>query len=201
MKKPGLIFLAVSLILINACGKVTATKALTAAGPTSATGPMSETAALNILSEVPVDTVVAARSNGKPKVSAAELSALIQQLIREGKVKLPAGVVVKTATGGIDLSQLTNVFTALQSGGIGSLFQLSSALLAMNNGSTSATGGGLAGIVAILQAVAPIIAVIAPQFAPIIAALMTILPLVITFINLFKKPAATVTFFFEPVAV
>ena len=56
-------------------------------------------------------------------------------------------------------------------------------------------------LLAILQAVAPIIAVIAPQFAPIIAALTTIVPLVITFISLFKKPAASVTFFLEPVRV
>ncbi len=194
MKKPALVFLAVSLILINACGKVTATKALTSSGP------MNETDAMSLLSEVPLEPMMMAKG-GKKKVSAAELTALIQKLIAEGKVKLPANVQIKTATGGIDLSQLTNVFTALQSGGIGSLFQLSSALIAMNNGSTTATGGGLAGIVAILQAVAPIIAAIAPQFSPIIAALMTILPLVITFINMFKKPSAAVTFFFNPVAV
>jgi len=194
MKKPGLIFLAVSLVLINACGRVTTTKQV------ASSGPMSETEALNLLSEVPVEPVMAARGS-KPKVSAAELTALIQKLIAEGKVKLPANVQIKTATGGIDLSQLTNVFTALQGGGVGSLFQLASALLAMNNGSTTTTGGGLQGILAILQAVAPVIAVVAPQFAPIIAALTTIVPLVITFISLFKKPAAAVSFFFEPVRV
>jgi hypothetical protein len=143
---------------------------------------------------------MAARGS-KPKISAAELTALIQKLIAEGKVKLPANIKLKTATGGIDLSQLTNVFTALQGGGVGSLFQLASALLAMNNGSTSTTGGGLQGILQILQAVAPVIATVAPQFAPIISALMTIIPLVVTFISLFKKPSASVSLFLEPVGV
>ncbi len=194
MRKPVLVFMAVTLIFLNACGKVTATKNFSA--PTA--GPISETEALNTLNSVPLGDIRAIRPSGKPKVNAAELTALIQKLIAEGKVKLPSGIRTATATGGVDLSQLTNIFTLLQNGGIANIFQLAQGLFKMSGSAT--TGGGLDNLLAILQAVAPVIAIIAPQFSPIILALTTIVPLVITFIKMFQKPSAAIIYF-QPVRV
>lgn len=181
MRKPGLVFLAIAIMLINACGKVTSMKA-------ASVGPMSETDALNLLSDVPMDPMRTAIGT-KKKVSVAELMALIQKLVAEGKIKVPAGM--RSATGGgVDLSQLQNIFTILNQGGIGSIFSLANAIIGMNGGSTTGSGTALQNILNILTQLAPLIATIAPQFAPIVAALTTIIPLVITFINLFKKPSA-----------
>ena len=181
MRKPGLVFLAITALLINACGKVSTMKTMSA-------GPMSETDALNLLSDVPMEPMRGA-IGAKKRVSVAELMALIQKLAAEGKIKVPAGM--RTATGGgLDLSQLQNVFTILNQGGIFTIFKLASSLLSMNGGSTAGTGSALQNILNILTQLAPLIAAVAPQFAPIIAALTTIIPLVITFINLFKKPSA-----------
>ncbi len=193
MRKPGLVFMAVSLILINACGKVPSMKGNDA-------GSLSENQAMEILSGVPMDSIRSVRGV-KTKVSAADLTALIQKLAAEGKIKLPPGAHFAVGTG-LDLSQLTNIFNVLQNGGVGSVFGLAQGLIKMNAGNTAGTGSALDNLLAILNQLAPIIAMIAPQFAPIIAALTTIVPMVIMFINLFKKPSAALSLgLIEPVKV
>lgn len=184
MRSSSLVFLVISVLLLGACGRmdVSQRKGATAAEVEDQTV-MSETQAMDTLNTIPLEDDMAARGNARNSASAAGLVDLLQQLSASGQLSSS-----RQAIDSADLSQLTNIFSLLQSGQANSLLGLANGLVGMNGGNTTGTSSGLSKVLGILQLAAPIIATIAPQFAPIITALTTIIPLVMTFIGLFRKP-------------
>ena len=119
-----------------------------------------------------------------------ELVALLQELADNGEIQSSRGAISSS-----DLSTLSTLLGLLGNGGAsGGIGGLVSGLLSSTGGSTSGLKFNLDGVLALLQAAAPIISVIAPQFAPIITAVMTIIPVVIQVIKMFKKPTASLMF-------
>jgi len=175
MRRTSLVLLALALILINACGRMT----LVSPGQS-----MSENDALTTLLDVPMTQQRAARIGKNHSVEG--LNQLLQDLVASGQVRASANIRGATS-GSVDLSQLSNIFTLLQSGQATSLLGLAQGLV-NSTGSTTGTGSTLMSIVALLQAAMPIIMVIAPQYAPIIQAIIVILPIVIQFISMMRKP-------------
>lgn len=190
MRQPALIFMAISLVLINACGRMDVTPMNSVAGESQ----MSELDAMTKLSQLPVSTPRGAR--GAAAVSSEGLADLLQSLAASGQL---SGRGFRGATNGqVDLSALNGILSLLQSGQANSIFGLAQGLVNLNAGSTTGTTSKLDGIMALLNAALPIIMTIAPQYAGIIQAVMTIIPLVMTFVGMFKKKAKTTTAW-EPV--
>ena len=185
MRRPYLVILAITLILLNACGRV-GVVAHDAGGSTSV---MSETEALSTLQGVPMSNIRAARGRTSG-VSVAGLLQLIQQLVASGQIKVSSNIRSAT-TGTVDLTQLNNLFSVLQSGGGTSILGLAQGLVNANGGNAAGASSGLSGILGLLNTLLPIIATVAPQYAGIIQALVVIIPLVQTFITLFRKPKTT----------
>ncbi len=177
MRRPSLVILALSLILLNACGRSMLTQ------PGDGVAPMTESQALSTLEALP-DTQERAARGGK-NVSIQGLFQLLQQLIKSGQLKLPNS---RGASSGFDMSQLNNIFSLIQGGQVNSIFGLAQGLLNLNGGNATGTGSALDTIMQLLTLALPIIMAIAPQYAPIIQAIMTIVPLVLQFIALFTKP-------------
>lgn len=187
MRNSAFVFMTISALLLSACGKV----------DMHSKHQMSETEALDTLSELPAEEGGRTLRGRTSNLSLAGLNQLIIELVRSGKVKLPANF--RGATDGTpDLTQLTNLLTLLSSGQANSIIGLANGLINMNGGDIGGTTGGLASIMALLQTIAPLIATIAPQYAMIIQAIVTILPLVMTFISIFKKPKSAAVYYFVP---
>lgn len=187
MRNSSLVLLVISALLISACGRMDVSKRNTASAD------MSENEAMDTLMTVPFAEGRYARRGGVSNVSAEELQAILEDMVESGQVGTKGRSAAATST---DLSALNDIFTLLQSGKANSIMGLASGLVSMNAGSTSTTGSKLNSVLAILNAALPIIMTIAPQYAGIIQALVTILPLVINFIGLFKKKSAMVEVFF-----
>jgi len=184
MRQPALVFMAISIVLLNACGRIEVAPKNYAAGEMTE---MSELDALAKLSELPVTTPRGAR--GAAAVSSEGLADLLQSLAESGQL---SGRGFRGATNGqVDLSALTGILSLLQSGQANSIFGLAQGLINLNAGSTTGTTSKLDGIMALLNAALPIIMTIAPQYAGVIQAVMTIVPLVMTFVGMFKKKAKT----------
>lgn len=164
--------LAISGMLLGACGRMDAT-ARRANGPM-----MSEVEALETLQSLPVED--SSDSSGASQQSFLDA---VQQAAAQQQGKMAASEPV-------DLTQLQNLLTLMSNGQGNNLLSLANGLVSMNGGSTTGTSTGLSKILNLLTTLAPIIAVAFPQFAPIVTAITTILPLVITFIGLFKKKPA-----------
>ena len=175
-RHPLLALFVICLMLLNACGRDLA----------SNTRHMTDTQALAELQGLP--------SEGSSDEATSEgLIALLNDLQASGKVQLHDG---RYATAGsVDLSQLSNMLGLLQGGsGTSSLLGLATGLLNMNTatgGTPATTNSSLNSILALLNAVAPIIMMIAPQYAPFIQALIVIRPVVMTFISGFQKSASS----------
>lgn len=186
MRNPFFVFLAISLILLNGCGKMGQMK--------SATPTMSQDEAVDTLMAVPLSESSNALFKGKKGVNVEAFKALLIQLIQSGQIKVPAQF--RGATGGTpDLSGITNLVGLLQNGS--GLLGLVTGLLGQSGGNGAAATSKLDGLLEIIKAALPIITAIAPQFAPIATAILTIIPVVVNLINLFKKPksASLPTFF------
>lgn len=178
MRRPSFILLALAIVLLNACGR---------SFLTTPTAQMSETDAIDHLQTLPY-TQERAAIGGK-NVSVEGLNQVLQDLAASGQLQAPKGIRNAT-TGGLDLTQLNNIFALLQSGKANSLFGLASGLVNLNGGNATGTKFNLDSIMQLINMALPIIMMIAPQYAPIIQALVTILPLVMAFISMFKKPKA-----------
>jgi len=197
MRQPAYVFLAVSLVILNACGRMDMT-AKSGAAP-AVEMEMSETDALAALSALP--EVAPRGARGAAAVSAQGLEDLLRSLAESGQLN---GRGFRGATGGgVDLSALTQILSLVQSGQANSIFGLAKGIVNLNAGDTTATGSKLSGIMSLLNAALPIIMTIAPQYAGIIQAVTTILPLVMTFIGMFKKKksAAEPFLLWSPVTV
>lgn len=123
-------------------------------------------------------------------VSADGLQKVLEQAIRDGKIKVPGQTRGAVDLSQVDLSGLSQILGLITSGKTNNAFSLASQILTMLPALTqTATSGAskLDIIMSILQQALPIIATIAPQFAPIVSALVVIMPLVMSFINMFKK--------------
>lgn len=172
MRNSAFAVLTICALLLGACGKI------------ERKNYMSEEQALDVLTQVPETTGRNAR--GKMGLSTVGLMELINELVASGKLIMPSNV-RRAATGAPDLTQLANLFALLQSGQANSIVGIANGLIGMNAGNVAGTSSGIAGILSLLQTLAPMIATVAPQFAGIIQALTVILPLVMTFISIFKK--------------
>lgn len=180
-RSPALIVMSVWLVLLAACGKETAALK------------MSEDQALSELKSLPLYGSRGAL--GKKGVSAQALGELLQQLADSGQLQVKDRSAI--LGGKLDLSALNSLLGILQSGKVNSIMSLVTSLMKLPG--ASASGGKLSSILAILQAALPIIATIAPQFVPVITAITTILPTVLNFINMFKKPKSASVFSLVPV--
>lgn len=179
MRSPYFVFMAVCLVLLNACGRMGTMNGQAAT--------MSEDEAVSTLMAVPMSDSSDALFKGKKGVNVEAFKALLVQLIQSGQVKVPAQFRGATANG-TDLSGITNIIGLLQQGG--GILSLAKGLFAQSGSSTTTATSKLDGILALIQAALPVITVVAPQFAGIATAIMTIIPMVVNIINLFKKPVA-----------
>ena len=181
MRHPAIAIFSIGLILLAACGR-------------EYQKPMTEDQAINTLTSVPMQSTRDAF--GKRKGASVEgLRALLEELIKSGKIKVNVPGRGALSATNFDLSSLNSIFALLQQGG--SIFGLAQGLLNQAGSSTGAKFN-IDTIMAILNAALPIIMTIAPQYAMIVQALTFILPLVMNIINLFKKPKPTPTAFFNP---
>lgn len=187
MRNSSLVLLVISALILGACGRMDVTRR-------NATAGLSEGEAMDTLMTVPMAEGRYARRGGVMNVSAEELQSILENVVKSGQVRVGGRNAVAATT---DLSGLNQLFTLLQSGQANSIMGLASGLVNMNGGSATTAGSKLNSIMAILNAALPIIMTIAPQYAGIIQALTVILPLVISFIGMFKKkpaPSASVIF-------
>lgn len=178
MRHPLLAIFAIAIVLLSACGR-----------EYTGTSKMNQDEAFSMLTNVPMNATEGRGALFKRnRVSAEGLVQLLKQLIESGQIKLPSSTRgALTSSGSIDLSSLTNIFSLLQGGGLGGIAGLASGLVNSAGGTTKAKFD-ITTIMSILNAALPVIAMIAPQYAGIVQALVVILPMVMTFINLFKKP-------------
>jgi len=181
MRSTGVALLAIFLIFINACGRIYI-------DPRYSTKSMTEKEALETLQQVPVDEQGRMARGSQARVSVLGLIQLLQSLVQSGQLRLDG--MRGAASSGADLGQLMNIFSLLQGGQASSILGLAQGLTTMNGGSATGTSSGLNTLLQLLNMALPIIMVIAPQYAPVVQALITILPLVLTFISLFKKTSA-----------
>lgn len=178
---PSLIVSVILAFVLSACGRES----------TYSQNKMTEDQAFKTLSNVPMTQ--ARGAFGKKSVSAQGLKELLLKLIQEGKIQVPGhssrGAIASTP----DLSALTNILDMITSGNGTNIFSLAVALLNQASGNGEQVKLDISFIVGILTAALPIIAGVAPQFAPMVQALLVILPLVASLINLFKKPTPSPT--------
>lgn len=180
--QPALVISVIFAFVLAACGREQVVQPK-----------MTEEQAFEQLSDLPMEQTRGAF--GKKLPSAQGLVELLQKLIAEGKIKVP--MKGHTAINGMpDLSGLTNILSLITSGQATNVFSLVSALLGQTNSDGTKVKFDLSFIISIINAAMPVIATIAPQFAPILGALQVILPLVNTFISLFKKPTPSPTAMF-----
>ncbi len=181
MRRPAYVFVVLVSFTIISCGK----EMITSRDTNSRT--MSEAEAFETLSALP--EVAPRNAVGKASASSQELVRLLKELVESGKITLPSNHRHAIGSGGsVDLSQLTNILSLVQSGQANSIGSLVSGLTNIAGGSTGGMGGQLGGIMQLLQMAMPFISMIAPQYAPMITALTTILPLVMgLFGGIFKK--------------
>ena len=190
MRQPAYVFLAISLVLINACGRIEMTHRNAAAVDLDT--PMAETDAMSTLAQVPAASAEADQPVAMADASAQGLTELLASIAASQQGR---GAV---SSAPVDLSQLTTLLGLVQSGQASSILGLTQGLISSNAGDASTTGSKLSGIMNLLNVAMPIIMTIAPQYAPIIQAVMTIIPLVITFIGMFKKPKPAAPSAFMP---
>lgn len=188
MTRPFLVLIVTFAFFIQACGLENATQQQVA---------MTEDEAMDTLMEVPLvaggHNIRGRRSN----VSAAELRELLEDLVESGELSVNNGRGAVGDGSGADLGILGTIFDLIQSGQARTIWGLAKGLLNSSEGDGSTTSK-LDGILGLLQAALPIITAIAPQFAPIVSALMVIIPMVVTFINLFRRGAAMNRLFLMP---
>lgn len=179
MRHPALIALAILLVINFGCGRQ-----------------MSEQAAIETLQSTPLDlgSGGSARTALDPDAPATieDLNALVNHLVQTNQVKLNsktrASLSLSNSARALDLSFLTQIISLLQGqNGQPSIIELVKTLL--SKAPAGAAGTKIEAILALIQQLAPIITQIAPKFSPVIAAVITILPMVIKFIQLFKKPS------------
>jgi hypothetical protein len=128
-----------------------------------------------------------------PPISVAELKALLIQMVKDGKIKLPASPVRGATADDIAnaLNAINAIFAAIpQTSGKLSSFSLALSLIGMFAGNLQQGKMDLNTVLAILNQALPLIAVAAPQFVPVVQALIVIIPLVVTIINTLKPPTA-----------
>jgi hypothetical protein len=157
------------LVLLSACGR-----------EMTHTNQMTQTEAMDTLSSLP-------KTGGD--ANSQELLALMQELSDSGQIQDSRG-----AISGADLSTLSTILSLLSGGGANSISSLVSGLVSAAGGSATQTKFNLDSLMSILNAALPVITALAPQYAPIIAAVMTIIPVVINVIKMFKKPTAALGF-------
>lgn len=181
---PALVVSVIFAFVLSACGREQTY---------SQQSKMTEDEAFEQLSSLPMEQSRGAF--GKKMASAEGLKELIEKLIAEGKIKVPSqsGRTALTASGTPDLSALSNILSLITSGQATNVFSLGAALLNQASGNSGQVKFDLQFIVGILNAALPVITVVAPQFAGVIQALLVILPIIVTFINLFKKPTPSPT--------
>ncbi len=184
MQKVTSVVVAISFLLVTACGKVNQQ-------PFAAQ--MSEEQATEVLSQVMDQSDV--DPSDTEAVTPQNLQALIQDLADQGKLKLPAKGAI-SANGTVNTDTLNKVLSMLSQGM--SAFQVAMSVV-KSSGSTGQAKFNLDTVVAILQAAMPFIAGIAPQFVPVIQAVITMVPIIKAFIGLFKKPTAAYWSIIHPV--
>ena len=149
---------------------------------------MTQDEAIQVLAQVPTSPP---KGTTDPEVvSAKGLTELIQDLVQSGEVKIPKssrGAI--NSNGTVDTATLNAVLGALSQGK--GVFQVAQGVVNANAGSPTKAKFNLDAILGILQALAPIIATVAPQYAAIIQAAIVIIPIIQMFVGLFKKPAPT----------
>jgi hypothetical protein len=182
MQKATCLVVAISFLLVTACGRV---------GQQPYSARLSEQEAVNVLSQVQneesMSTVPASNA-----VTVQGLESLIQDLVQSGQVKVPSsGRGAILSDGSVNTDSLNKIITMISQGM--SAFQVAKALI-QGAGSTSQAKFDLDSIAAILQAALPFIVSIAPQFAPVVQAVLSILPVIKAFFAIFKKPATTAAF-------
>jgi len=187
MQKITSVIVAISFLLVTACGRIDHGK--------FAAAQMSEEQATEVLAQVVDQSQVA--PNDTEAVTPQNLAALIQDLADQGKLNLPSearGAI--SSNGTVNTDTLNKVLSMLSQGM--SAFQV--AMSVVNSaGSTSQAKFNLDTVLAILQAAMPFIAGIAPQFVPVIQAVITMVPIIKAFIGLFKKPTAAYWSIYHPV--
>lgn len=161
MRNPMFAIIGIWLVLLSACGR-----------EVSQSSPMTSTEAMNTIANT-------------PQSDTQEFLALIQDLADSGQLQSGGQ---RGAISSTDLSTLTSLLSMLQGGSVSSITQLVNGLVNANNGSSTQTSSSLTNILSILNMALPIITAIAPQFAPIIQAVVSLVPIVIQVIQLFKKP-------------
>lgn len=178
--KKSMSMLAIALLILSACGKE------------KVETQMTEQQALDVLNggsvESQNDTARSGLFSKKPKtpkapkapVDYAQLMALVSSMAASGQIQVNPN----------DLSSLATVFSAVSGGNTNSTLML--ALSIASQFSSMQSGGTLDinGIIKILNQIAPIIAVVAPQYTPVIQALLVILPMVQVFLS--QMPQAAV---------
>lgn len=176
---PALVVSVIFAIVLSACGREV----------TSQQSKMSESQAFERLANIPMEQ---SRGAFGKKGASQGLKELILKLVAEGKIKVPAqgrGAVASTTP---DLTPLTNILDLITSGKATNIFSLATALISQASGNGAPVKFDLSFIIGILNSALPIVMLVAPQFAGIIQALLVILPVVISFINMFF-PSATPT--------
>ncbi len=170
--KKSLSTLAIALLLLSACGKE------------KVETQMSEQQALDVLNGGTATESDNSRSglfSKKPKVPSvpkvpvdyAQLMQLISTMAASGQIKVDPS----------NLASLSTVLNTVSGGNANSALTLALSLASQFSGVAAGGQIDISAIIAILNQVAPIIAVIAPQYAPVIQALLVILPMVQLFLN------------------
>ncbi|MBM4316132.1 MAG: hypothetical protein FJ116_01465 [Deltaproteobacteria bacterium] len=176
---------SIGLILLAACGR-------------EYNRSMTEEQALDALTNVTeLNAYHAVRKRptkpSAPPISVAELKALLIQMVKDGKIKVPVSPVRGATANDITnaLNAINAIFAAIpQTNGKLSSFTLALSLIGVFAGNLQQGKIDLNTVLAILNQALPLIAVAAPQFVPVVQALIVIIPLVVAIINTLKPPTA-----------
>jgi hypothetical protein len=178
MRSLTTIVTALSFLLVTACGQI---------GPRPMQDKMTEAEAMDVLAQVAANDVAVADPEAPTTQGLADV---LQDMIDSGELQVPQSARGAIGSNGaVDMSQLSNILNMIGQGM--SAFQIAKGVVA-NSGNTTAAKFNLDTIVALLQAALPIITTIAPQYAGVIQAVLVIVPIIKTFIGLFKKPTASI---------
>lgn len=173
MRHPFIATIVISAFLMTACGRMDLI---------SQNQKMSEDQAIENLAELPMEQGGYNFRGRKSSLSLAEL----MKLIEENAPKSGHNAIAGTT----DLSGLVQLLSVIQGGKTG-IFGVARGMLNANSGSFAATSSKLSSILGIINAVMPVLMVIAPQYGVILQAILTIVPIVLGIISLFKKPTPT----------
>ncbi len=173
MRHPLIATIVIVSFMLTACGRM----------DLSTKNQMTETEAMDHLTELSMEQGGYNFRGRRSRLSVTELIRLIQE-------NAPSAQGHNAVSSQADLSGLVQMLSLIQ-GGATSIGGLATGMVNSSGGSSQAASSKLSSIVGVIQALLPILMVIAPQYAFILQAIVTIIPIVVSFISLFKKPTPT----------